>query len=357
MVFNSKFAAVDRRLGQQGFTLVQTLIVVAIVGIVTTFGILGISSARAEIRLQNSARRFAVHIEKARLDSIRRHAATGAESEVETFDTTYVVRMDFDGTGGVQTQTFALDDGISFTTNAQTVTFDWRGRITEGVVFNLTNGSTTIPVDVSGSGDITLGSQFFPDNLIPDVALNPVPSDVVPDPTPFPTATPPANPPTDASPTPTPTPTPDGNGNGNGDGNGNGNGGNPNSTPTPTPTPIPTPTDTPTPDPDAPPAPCAAHATPSSLSLSQNASGQQSGTVSFTLSNATTGTYSVTAVQAGSGNNLTITVSPASISGNETAVVTISSKNGSGNRGNFTVNISASPSCGSVQQVTVSVGN
>lgn len=357
MTVNSKFAATGSRFDQYGFTLLQTLVVVAIVGVVTAFGFIGISNARAEIRLQNSARRFAVHIEKARLDSIRRHAAVGGEAVVQTFNpgtNTYAITMDFNGTGGVQTRTFTLDEGISFGTNGQTVTFDWRGRIPQRAVFGLTNGRTTIPVDVSGSGDITLGNQTFADDSIPDVALNPVPPDVVPDPTPYPTVNPSEDSPgTEATPTPTPTPTPNGNGNGNGNG-GNGNG-NPHSTPTPTPTPTPQPTVEPTPDPTGTPFPCSASTSTSSLSLSQRASGQQSGTVSFTLNNAT-GTHSVTAAQAGSGNNLTITVSPSSISGSGSAIITIASKNGSGNRGNFTVNISAG-SCGSVQQVIVTVGN
>jgi hypothetical protein len=78
--------------------------------------------------------------------------------------------------------------------------------------------------------------------------------------------------------------------------------------------------------------------------------------VFFTLSNAV-GAHTITAVQAGAGNNLSITVSPATLNGSGMATITISSLSGSGNRGDFTVNISSSPTCGAVQSVIVSVGN
>jgi prepilin-type N-terminal cleavage/methylation domain-containing protein len=338
---------------QRGFTLLQLLIVVALVAVVSAFGFIGIRNVRAEMRVQNSARRFALYLEKARLDSVRRRVAPGAEAEVQTFDpgtSNFQVRMDFDGSGTVQTRSLVLDEGVTFLTNAQTVSFDWRGRIVERAVFQITNGIRTIPVDVSGSGDVTLGDNRFADDWIGEITLADVPPDVVADPTPFPEVLPPdGEPPVE----PTPTPTPNGNGNGNGDGNGN-----PNSTPTPTPQPTPTlePTPIPETDPDAPPPPCASSVSPGHLSLSQRSSEQQTGTVFFTLSNAD-GAHTITAVQAGAGNNLSITVSPATLNGSGMATITITSLTGSGNRGDFTVNISSSPTCGAAQSVTVSVGN
>lgn len=355
MAVISKIRTAKHQGFQRGFTLLQLLIVVALVAVVSAFGFIGIRNVRAEMRLQNSARRFAVYLEKARLDSVRRRVAPGAEAEVETFapgTSNFEVRMDFDGNGTVHSQSFVLDEGVTFGTNAQTVSFDWRGRIAARAVFGITNGNRTIPVDVSGSGDITLGDQRFADDSIGDITLAVVPPDVVPDPTPFPEVSS-SDPLPSIDPTPTPTP----NGNGNGSGNGNGNG-NPHSSPTPTPTPLPTVEPTPLPDvdPDAPQLPCASSVSPTSLTLSQRASGQQSGKVFFTLSNAV-GSHSITAKQAGSGNNLSISVTPTSLTGSGMATITISSLNGSGNRGNFTVNISSNPSCGAVQSVTVTVGN
>ena len=62
---------------QHGFTTMQMIATIAIIAIVSVFGVLGITNARAEFRLQNSARLFATYVEKARTDAIRRHAPTG----------------------------------------------------------------------------------------------------------------------------------------------------------------------------------------------------------------------------------------------------------------------------------------
>ena len=147
---------------------------VGIVIVVSVFGILGIVSARAEMRVQNSARLFAVYIEKARADSVRRHAGAGQESVVQTFapgSTTFNVTMDFDGTGNRTTRTLTLESGVFFTTVAQTATFDWRGRVVQRLAFQISNGRKSIPVDISGSGDITVDDQIFADDAIPAVIV------------------------------------------------------------------------------------------------------------------------------------------------------------------------------------------
>ncbi len=352
---------------QRGFTLTQMVITLAIIAIVSTGGVLGIRTARAEFRLQNSARLFATYIEKARADAIRRHAAVGQESSVETFgpgSTQYAITMDY-GSGVVETRTFELESGLSFVTAAKKVTFDWRGRITEAWVFQVHSEylERNLPVDVSGAGDITVGEQHFPDQLIPPVEIAEVTGDVdsTPTPTPTPTPDPSATPPVDnggdpeatptptPEPTPTPTPTPNGNGNGNGNdgnnGNGNGNNGNP--------TPTPTPNASPSPSPDA---QCTSAISPGELKLSQSNSANQTGSAVFTMVNAT-GTRTISASIAGNGNSLVLGVSLLRIDGSGSSVITVTTKNGAGNRGDFIVNVSASPSCGSAQQLKVSVSN
>jgi Tfp pilus assembly protein FimT len=64
--------------GEAGFSIIQLVIVVAVVAITITFAVIGIANARASYRVQNSARRFASHIERARTDAIRRHATARA---------------------------------------------------------------------------------------------------------------------------------------------------------------------------------------------------------------------------------------------------------------------------------------
>ena len=353
---------------QRGFTLTQMVITLAIIAVVSTGGVLGIRTARAEFRLQNSARLFATYIEKARADSIRRHATTGQESYIETFgpgSTTYAVTMDY-GSGTIETRNFDLESGLSFATAAKRVTFDWRGRITEAWVFQVHSDylERNLPVDVSGSGDITVGEQHFPDQLIPPVEIAEVTGDVDSTSTPTPTATPTpdpsATPPIsgegdpEATPTPTPapspTPTPHGNGNGNDGNNGNGNG---NPTPTPTATPTPTPSASPSPSPAA---QCTSAISPIELNLSQSDSTKKSGSAVFTMVNAT-GTRTISASIAGNGNSLVLGVSLLRIDGSGSSVITVTTKNGAGNRGTFIVNVAADPSCGSTQQLKVSVAN
>ena len=353
---------------QRGFTITQMVITLAIIAVVSVSGVLGIRTARAEFRLQNSARLFATYVEKARADAIRRHAATGQESSIETFGpgtTTYAITMDF-GSGAVETRNFELESGLNFATAAKRVTFDWRGRITEAWVFQIHSEylERSLPVDVSGSGDITVGEQHFPDQLIPPVEIAEVTGDVdstpTPTPTPLPSATPPvedggdpeATPTPTPEPTPTPTPTPNGNGNGNGNGNdgdnGNGNG-NPNASPTPTPSVTPTPTPTPS-------AQCASAISPSELFLSQSDSTKATGSAVFTMVNGT-GVRTISASIAGNGNSLTLGVSLIRIDGSGSSVISVTTKNGAGNRGVFIVNVAADPACGSTQQLKVSVSN
>ena len=354
--------------------MMQMVITITIIAIVSTVGVLGINTARAEFRLQSSARLFATYVEKARADSIRRHATGGAESSIETFGagtSSYAVTMDY-GSGTVETRTFQLESGTDFMTAAQKVTFDWRGRlvvpcdITKTCVFQIRSSylNRSVPVDVSGSGDITVGEQHFPDQRIPAVEVSEVTGDVDPDPDPDPSpaSTPavdasPSPDEVDATPTPTPTPTPNGNGNGGDNGNGNGNDGpgNPNGDPSPTP-PVPTdgnPSPTPTPTPVV---PCVSSISPSSLSLSQSNATNLSGTATFSMSGAT-GVRTISASQAGHGNSLNIGLSLVRIDGSGSSVITISTKNGAGNRGVFIVEVSASPGCGSTQQLTVIVSN
>lgn len=340
----------------------QMIVVVGLITIVTAFGVVGISNARAEFRLQNAARLFASYVEKARADSIRRNAAPGAESSIETFGegtTRYVVNMDW-GSGTVEPRTFQLDSGLQFAVAPKKLTFDWRGRITEAWVFQIKSLrlDKNYPVDVSGSGDITVGEQHFPDQMIAAINISDVSGDVA-TPTPTPVDSPP-NP--DATPTPTPTPVPTptptpSNGNGSGGNNGNNGNGNGNPTPTPTPTPTPPPSDgnpTPTPTPALP--QCLLTVSPSSLSLSQTNETNRTGTATLSVTNAT-GVRILSAAQAGNGNSLVVGLSLQRIDGNGTSVVSVTTKQGAGNRGVFMLEISTSPSCGSTQQLEVSVSN
>jgi hypothetical protein len=255
----------------RGFSTIELVIVATLITIVTGFGVMGINRAKASIRLSGAAREYASYIERARLYSIRSHAETASERANVAIDenkTGYTVNLDLDGDGVLDTRTIPLPNGVKFGTQ-ETIGFDWRGRTwnTSGAVtrsnaqvsITLTNDIDTVSVDVTGSGDVTIDSAVF-DDEVPNVTLNvsnlaggatatSTPTSVASStPTPDATATPGGS-----TSTATPTPSP------------SGVAGNP--TPTPSSTPTPTPTATPTPTPTATPTPTP---TPEVCSLSSD---------------------------------------------------------------------------------------
>jgi hypothetical protein len=332
---------------QSGFSLLQVLIVLAVVSVVTGLAFVGISSARQRIRLTNSSRLLASYIEKARVDSVRRHPLNPADmAGIEVLDkTTYRVRMDFDGNGTLETRTVTLDSGVEFATDPIALVFDWRGRLVD---LPLTEIKVSIAmqwgddpndqriVDVTRSGDVTIDSDVYLDD-VPNVNVNvgdltgidsgstmngnnnpqpsPTPTPVQEEPTPEPTPTP-----IEADPTPTPISTPP-----------------PESTPTPIPTPTATPSGSPSPTPLPTPTPCTVQVTtnPNPLAFSKHTSG----TVSFTVN--PNGDVTFTSGP----NNLSVTQD----SGNTFTVLSLNNT-----RGNFTLTFNTP--CGS-QSVSLSVTN
>lgn len=87
---------------------------------------LGITRARETLRLSNSSRQFAAYVERTRADAVRRHDQASVQMLTPS---TYSVTMDFEGGGSPSTQTFSLEDNVTFITSLQTISFDWRGRI------------------------------------------------------------------------------------------------------------------------------------------------------------------------------------------------------------------------------------
>jgi Tfp pilus assembly protein FimT len=312
---------------QRGYTLLQLLTTLAIVSVVTSFAMLGISSARASVRLQNSTRQLATYVERVRSDALRRHAI----ASVQLVDaTSYSVTMDFADSGSVTTNKFSLENGITFITALQSITFDWRGRTPSEISIGLSNGTNTSNINISGSGDVTIDSAIFHDGAVPNANLNAnLSPGLIPDPNPAATAVPTATPTPSNTPTPTPIPTPTP---------------QPTSTPppsatpaaTPTPAPTPTSTATPTPAPTATPTPvpCSLAASPVSLAIGNNGSGS----VSVHLNNFS-GAGTITAASSSSGQ---IQVSPASrsVTGSSTVTFIVTVKKQSGS-------VTFSSSCGS----------
>ena len=367
MHINSKKAVSNRPLGQRGFTLLQVIVVIALISVLTAFGTVGVVKGRAYMRLAGSARTFAGLAEKARADSVRRHAMGAAMSNMQLINaTSYSVTMDFDTNGVIDasdTRTFNLDTNVAFDQYSvgTSITFDWRGRSITGQVnpiLRLSGPATRAAIImISGSGDITMDGEGFPDGMIPDLTLNENPTgDIRPDPPPNPLPIGVVDPNATPTPVPSPTPTPD-----------------PNATPTPyptaeptptpcenhgvncrpspTPTPVPTPTVDPTPDPSPPNGGCTLSADPSSLSLANKATApvslsvaNSSGSTTVSVSNSNPSHISVTLAAGQTG-----TVSG---SGTVTFIVTM---NGTNQRGQLT--FSASSPCSVSQTVPVNQPN
>jgi hypothetical protein len=325
----------QRPTSQLGFTVVQVLITVTLIAVVSAFALMAVGNARASMRLTASTRELAGYLEKARTNAVRRNGT----SVVTILDAnSYRVNMDFDSNGSTETRTILLQSGVTFSSGiGLAVTFDWRGRIGNQMRFELQNNlGTRSSINLSGSGDVTIGSEIFEDSEITDVTLNTdLPPEVAdpsgehpvstvspepieastptptPTPTPDPAATPTPTPNPDATPTPTPYPT---------------------ATPTPTPTPVPTVTPTPTPTP----LPCTLSA-PSTYSVPKNGSPKTLSIVTIANANQTVLTASK------SGDITGITPLSTTVSGNGTISYTITFPNGASREGTITI----SSSCGS----------
>src|SRR5687767_7854497 len=88
----------------RGFSTIQLIITVAVMTIVTGFAVVSITRARDHVRLMNSARQFAAYVERARADSVRRHAEGATAATVSAVDNdTYAITMDWDGFGTTRT--------------------------------------------------------------------------------------------------------------------------------------------------------------------------------------------------------------------------------------------------------------
>lgn len=167
--------------GERGFSVIQLVIVVAIIAIISVMATISISRAQQDMRRENTIREFKAYLEKARLDSIRRHAtSTTDQAYVKlTAINTYEVSMDFnyDGTiasSEVRTVTIPTDRQVQFSMGTVslpvTTRFDWRGRATSiqsdgatvtptfTIINTVSNGSSPTTLNLTGMGDASVGT-------------------------------------------------------------------------------------------------------------------------------------------------------------------------------------------------------
>jgi Tfp pilus assembly protein FimT len=163
----------EKRRPERGASIVELVIVLALIGVISAFALVQVRSSRSALRVQNSVRQLASYMEKARIDAVRRH---GTSTVTFSNTRTYSVTMDFNGSGSATTRTFTFQEGVNLASSElPNVTFNWRGR-------TLTSGSSCVTtfavsdtmnhglsVDVSGSGDVTVENQ---QPTLPNVTYN-----------------------------------------------------------------------------------------------------------------------------------------------------------------------------------------
>ena len=159
--------------GEAGVSIVEMLIVVVMISIVAAFAVMQISASQRKVRLTNSAREFLGWLEKARLDSSRRHPMSTSEMASVTLNNanSYTVVMDQNGDGTLdpgRTITFPGTHGAGFSgvTVPSTIRFNWRCRPVDSsgnfinISFSLSDAAgNTNPITLTSAGDTSLESS------------------------------------------------------------------------------------------------------------------------------------------------------------------------------------------------------
>jgi len=165
--------------GQDGTTVVEVLVVVVIISVVAAFAIMNKGTANEQFQRQNVARELKFAFERARFDSVKRHAEGGpAEVLVETDK--FTLRTDSDlSISGLESAETLLPPNISIArfdggTGDVTVAFDKRGEIgPTSPAFLVCNGTCTAANDTPGNANIVLVTPTGTVNMLPGGATPP----------------------------------------------------------------------------------------------------------------------------------------------------------------------------------------
>ena len=155
-----------------GVSVLELLIVLTMLAVVTGFALMRIVRARQVMIRANAAQELMGYLEKARLDSVRRHPNTTAEmAQVSIVNATfYSVTIDSDGNGTLDAPkviNLPVNSGLQFNgTFPRTIYFNWRGRTVDSTntiaapatisISSSTYGSTLL--NVSDTGQPTIGT-------------------------------------------------------------------------------------------------------------------------------------------------------------------------------------------------------
>jgi prepilin-type N-terminal cleavage/methylation domain-containing protein len=149
--------------GDAGVSVTELLVVIVVIGVVSSFALASFLTAGKSVKLSGATRTLSTYLEKARVDSVRRHG--GATVNLNSA-TSYTVNIDFGGTGVATARTITLPPGTSLqyslppaatsidpSSTPLTITYDWRGRAGTKVLITVTDSTTGV-----GSSTVSVGS-------------------------------------------------------------------------------------------------------------------------------------------------------------------------------------------------------
>ena len=171
--------------GVDGYSITELLIALTLIGIISSFAIASFYKSTRNLKLTGATRTLATYLEKARIDSLRRHG--GATVNLDSA-TTYTVNLDFNGTGISTARTIALPEGVTLsyklppaTTSVDpsstptTIAYDWRGRAANTVVITLADSATNVGSDTmveGAAGDISVDTTVTGPVTVPAPQTN-----------------------------------------------------------------------------------------------------------------------------------------------------------------------------------------
>ncbi len=154
---------------QSGFTIIELLIVLAMMFVVTGFLVVEIVQARQAMTRTTAALELVSYFEKARLDSVRRHPDTTAlMAQIAILNAKYYsVSIDSDRDGHLDApRVINLPAGSNLSFNGpfpRTIYFDWRGMTVDskGTVVtpetvSIANSYGVSTIRVASSGQATI---------------------------------------------------------------------------------------------------------------------------------------------------------------------------------------------------------
>jgi prepilin-type N-terminal cleavage/methylation domain-containing protein len=184
---------------QKGFSLLELLVVVAILGILVALAIPGFTKAQVQFQRQNVSRQMKIYLERARFDSVKRNADTFNEMAklIIHSPTSFSSNLDMNHNGTLESSEIHLilipaSSGVKIVGGNLifpiTVTFDHRGQakamngsnadITPTFIIcennctfasaNPTN-SNTLSISPTGTVALVEAGQIFFDQTIPNV--------------------------------------------------------------------------------------------------------------------------------------------------------------------------------------------